>query len=304
MGGVPCPNLGRPRDRTVDRGWCPKPDNRCARSPGSAAVLYVGGEGMHRIAGVRRQSLAAVDSTAGTHRVEPGRPPPDVRHLRPRARQGCDLRHRGVPASAARRGEHGGDQPRERPRDALRPEPGRRTHTATPRSRPRSRRARSTSGELRPVGGLPRDSFARLDPVTGQRAPSVVSPICPTALAATARALLAGTSLGCEAFEGPLRALSLPELKPTAWQSQLPRLDVEALGAGPGSIVAVSAKSRFDPARGRSPPRRERPPALHLTRPADRSPTRWPWATAWCWWAPARRSTPSPGGRTRRGRTR
>ena len=96
------------------------------------------------------------------------------------------------------------------------------------------------------VGGLPRDSFARLDPVTGHARPTTVSPICPTALLANGPALLAGTSLGCEASKGPLRALSLPALKPIAWHPALPRLDVEALGAAPGLVVAVSAKSRFE----------------------------------------------------------
>jgi hypothetical protein len=95
------------------------------------------------------------------------------------------------------------------------------------------------------IGSLPRDSFARLDPATGQARPTIVSPICPTALLSNGRALLAGTSLGCEASKGPLRALSLPSLKPIAWHPTLPRLDVEALGAAPGLIVTVSAESRF-----------------------------------------------------------
>jgi hypothetical protein len=96
------------------------------------------------------------------------------------------------------------------------------------------------------IGGLPRDSFARLDPVSGHARPTIASPICPTALLANGPVLLAGTSLGCEASKGPLRALTLPSLKPRAWRPALPRLDVEALGAAPGLVVAVSAKSRFE----------------------------------------------------------
>ena len=93
---------------------------------------------------------------------------------------------------------------------------------------------------------MPRDSFARLDPVTGHARPTIVSPICPTGLLSNGPALLAGTSLGCEASKGPLRALSLPALKPIAWHPEVPRLDVEALGAAPGLIVAVSGRSRFE----------------------------------------------------------
>jgi hypothetical protein len=100
-------------------------------------------------------------------------------------------------------------------------------------------------GNFSLIGALPRDSFARLDPVTGRARPTIVSPICPTALLANGPTLLAGTSLGCEASKGPLRALALPNLKPIAWHPALTRLDVEARGTAPGLIVAVSAGSRF-----------------------------------------------------------
>ena len=120
------------------------------------------------------------------------------------------------------------------------------TITATAPSRPSSPRARSTWGIFSRVGGLPRDSFARLDPVTGRARTTVVSPICPTALAASGSRLYAATNIGCAASKGPLRALALPDLKPIAWTPQLPHEDVEALAAAPGLVVAVSSESRFE----------------------------------------------------------
>ena len=61
------------------------------------------------------------------------------------------------------------------------------------------------------IGGLPRDSFARPRPGHRPRPPDVrVADLPHRPARRTGRRCCAGTSLGCEASKGPLRALSLP----------------------------------------------------------------------------------------------
>ena len=104
-------------------------------------------------------------------------------------------------------------------------------------------------GYFSQIGGLPRDAFARLDPVTGRAMPTAVSPICPTALAAAGTRLYAGTNPSCESSQGPLRALALPALQPVAaWRPQLSHGYVQALGTGRKLVVAATTAGHFAPA--------------------------------------------------------
>jgi Domain of unknown function (DUF5122) beta-propeller len=235
-GGVHCRNLVRVRpDRTVDPGFCPRPGGMVRALARVGGTLYAGGT----------ELLAAYDVATGKARAWHPGPVPEVFDLSP---------GRGVVYVTGEFTRIGG-QPR-RNLAAVSLANGRATRFApNPDEDVHGDSAVATVvaagsvyawGIFSRIGGLPRDSFARLDPVTGHARPTIASPICPTALLVNGPVLLAGTSLGCEASKGPLRALSLPNLKPITWHPALPRLDVEALGAAPGLIVAVSAKSRFE----------------------------------------------------------
>lgn len=63
VGGVGCRNLAHiTRERTVERGWCPRPDGAIRALVRVGTTLFVGGENLTRIAGARRSGLAAFDT--------------------------------------------------------------------------------------------------------------------------------------------------------------------------------------------------------------------------------------------------
>jgi hypothetical protein len=65
MGGVYCPNLARVTPgRTVDRRFCPRPDDAVLSLAVDGPTLYVGGA-FRRIAGTKRSNLAAVAAATG-----------------------------------------------------------------------------------------------------------------------------------------------------------------------------------------------------------------------------------------------
>ena len=141
-------------------------------------------------------------------------------------------------------------------------------------ARRQRRRARSSAGGsvyawgiFSRIGGLPRDSFARLDPVTGHALPTVVSPICPTALLADGPRLLRG-------HEPRLRGVERPAARAHPARSEADRLAARssrastsrrsAPGLGwssPSSATATSSAgprtiTGLDGAAGASSPRR------------------------------------------------
>ena len=235
-GGVRCRNLVHIRaDRTVDSGFCPRPAGMVRALARVGGTLYAGGA----------ELLAAYDVATGKPRPWRPGPVPEVFDLSP---------GRGVVYVTGEFTRIGGKARRNLAAISLAngratrfaPNPDEDVHGDSAVATVVASGSVYVWGIFSRIGGLQRDSFARLDQVTGHARPTIVSPICPTALLSNGPALLAGTSLGCEASKGPLRALSLPDLKPIAWHPELPRLDVETLGAAPGLIVAVSAKSRFE----------------------------------------------------------
>ena len=66
IGAVDCPNLAHIMpNRTVDPGWCPKPNGPIRSLARTATTLFVGGENLTSIAGAPRGGLAAFDTTSG-----------------------------------------------------------------------------------------------------------------------------------------------------------------------------------------------------------------------------------------------
>ena len=69
IGGVRCPNLAHvTAGLTVERSWCPRPNGTIRALLRVGSTLYVGGEFLHRIAGKRREGLAAFNTRSGALR--------------------------------------------------------------------------------------------------------------------------------------------------------------------------------------------------------------------------------------------
>jgi hypothetical protein len=250
IGGVACRNLAHVRpDRSVDRDWCPRPDGAVRALARSGRVLYVGGLGISRIGGAPRDELAALATSTG--RATPWNPSSRIGEVleltvdAPRrqllvtgefSRLGGGRREWlaavGIGTARATRFD---------------PEPDATTQGDSVAGTVAAAGSIYAWGYFSRIGGLPRDAFARLHPVTGRALPTVVSPICPTQLLAAGSRLYAGTNPGCEGVRRPLIALTLPGLKPIpAWRPAIPRRYVEALAAGPGLLVAVTTAGHFD----------------------------------------------------------
>lgn len=66
VGGVACQNLVHiTRERTVDRGWCPRPNGSIRTLVRIGTTLFVAGENLTRIDEARRSGLAAFDTRQG-----------------------------------------------------------------------------------------------------------------------------------------------------------------------------------------------------------------------------------------------
>jgi hypothetical protein len=68
IGGVHCPNLAHITAgvrKSVDHGWCPRPDGTIRALLRVGSTLYVGGEFLHKIADKVRRGLAAFDTGSG-----------------------------------------------------------------------------------------------------------------------------------------------------------------------------------------------------------------------------------------------
>jgi hypothetical protein len=250
IGGVACRNLAHVRsDRSVDRGWCPRPDGTVRALARSATVLYVGGLGISRIGGARRSALAALGT--GTGRVTPWNPGPasrigDVLQLTVDAarRQLLVTGEFSRLGGAAREWLAGVGLGTARA-TRFTPAPDATSHGDSVVGTVAAAGSIYAWGFFSEIGGLPRDAFARLHPVTGRALPTVVSPICPTALLAAGRRLYAGTDPSCAGVKRPLIALGLPALEPITWHPVVPRRHVEALAAAQRLVVVAAANDHF-----------------------------------------------------------
>jgi hypothetical protein len=250
IGGVACPNLAHVGDDgTVDRAWCPHPDGTIRALARAGNVLYIGGSGLHHVGGVARAGLAALNVRTG--RVTPWNPGTtsgilEVLQLTvdsPRNQllvTGDFTRLAGKPRSHL--GAVGLGTARA---TRFAPDPDVSPHGDSVFGTVSALGAVYAYGFFSRIGGLPRDSFSRLDPRTGRALSSAVSPICPTTLLASGARLFAGTDTACEGVHRPLIAMALPDLKPLPFPPVIPRRYVETLAAGGGVIVAAAAKEHF-----------------------------------------------------------
>jgi hypothetical protein len=247
VGGVACRNLAHVRtDGTVDSAWCPRPDGVVRAVARYGDTIYLGGLGITHVGGAERGDLAAV--SLGTGRALPWNPGPsaDVLQLT------VDVPRRQLLVTGefsrlggARRdylGAVGLATGRVTP---FAPQPDATSHGDSVFGTVSAGGAVYAFGFFSRIGGLARDAFSRLDPRSGRALASIVSPICPTALLALGPRLYAGTDTGCEGVKRPLIAMSLPDLKPVPLAPSIPRRHVEALGAGPGLILAAAANEHF-----------------------------------------------------------
>ncbi len=250
VGGVACRNLAHIRaGGTVDAAWCPRPDGTIRALARVGDVLYVGGLGIRHAGGAARAGLVALDVRTG--RATAWNPGPtsrigDVLQLTvdaPRRQllvTGEFSRLGGAPREWL--GAIGLGTARATP---FAPNPDATSHGDSVLGTVSAGGAVYAYGFFSRIGGLPRDSFSRLDPRSGRALSSVVSPICPTALLAVGPRLYAGTDTACEGARRPLIAMSLPDLKPVPVPPSIPRRHVEALAAGPGLVVAAAANDPF-----------------------------------------------------------
>jgi hypothetical protein len=250
IGGVTCRNLAHVGgDGTVDRAWCPGPDGTIRALARAGNVLYIGGSGLHHVGGAARAGLAALNVRTG--RVTPWNPGAtsgilEVLQLTvdsPRNQllvTGDFTRLAGKPRShLGAVGLGSGRATR------FAPNPDANAHGDSVFGTVSARGAVYAYGFFSRIGGLPRDSFSRLDPRSGRALASVVSPICPTALLASWSRLYAGTDTSCKGAHRPLIAMSLPDLKPVPLPPSIRRRHVEALAAGSGIVVAAAANDHF-----------------------------------------------------------
>jgi hypothetical protein len=250
IGGVACRNLAHVSpDRSVDRGWCPRPDGTVRALARSGTVLYVGGLGISRIGGARRSDLAALGT--GTGRVTPWNPGAasrigDVLQLTvDAARRDLLVTGEFTRLGGAKREWLAGVGLGTARATLFRPAPDTTTHGDSVVGTVAAAGSIYAWGFFSEIGGLPRDAFARLHPVTGRALRTVVSPICPTALLAAGRRLYVGTDRSCDSVRQPLIALRLPALEPITWHPAIPRRHVEALAVAQGLVVVAAANDHF-----------------------------------------------------------
>jgi hypothetical protein len=247
VGGVACRNLAHVRaDGTVDPAWCPRPDGGVRAVARYGDTIYLGGLGIAHVGGAARHDLAAVSLRTG--RALPWNPgaAADVLQLT------VDVPRRQLLVTGefgrlggARRDYLGAVSLATGRATAFAPQPDATSHGDSVFGSVSARGAVYAFGFFSRIGGLARDAFSRLDPRSGRALPSVVSPICPTALLALGPRLYAGTDTSCEGVKRPLIAMSLPDLKPVPLPRSIPRRHVEALAAGPGLLVAAAANDHF-----------------------------------------------------------